>query len=527
MIRNKKFRKLFRFLLLFIFILVITKVDYRIEQPQPWHSHDDASYFFHAYTIGLDFDLDYTNQISNDNNFYNENKSNPVPTHPIGAGLLASPFVFFGNFFGNFFFTEKSSLQNFVYFAYSISSIYYFFLTVVLIKKSLYNFGVKNISYIYIFYLLLGSGLGYYAFERFSMTAVYESFGLAVIIYLCSRYNKKSYFFAGTLSVMFLGIRWVNFYLLIIPFVCNYLFKNSKNTNTQIFKNAYLYIGTLFGFLLYFLHTFVLYGSITLNPASLNSYGNATSLIDNYLLSNNISILVSIETLLSTLNSILLILLSQEFGLLWFSPVLFFMFYIVLKFLFKKEPVSSILITLLMIVPLAIIVLWQSAASSYGYRYIFGLIPFAIILSIKHLSKLELKILNSFNLLSIFLYLFFETNELTSLMPQINVFGSSTAWSARYYIQGVFEAVANISSYMVILGTSFLSVILLKILISISSINTVQDIFAQYNLLNGDVERVISFSSQISYYSLSILLIMFIIFVRIFINYKYSSLKTN
>ena len=191
------------------------------------------------------------------------------------------------------------------------------------------------------------------------------------------------------------------------------------------------------------------------------------------------------------------------------------MFYIVLKFLFKKEPVSSILITLLMIVPLAIIVLWQSAASSYGYRYIFGLIPFAIILSIKHLSKLELKILNSFNLLSIFLYLFFETNELTSLMPQINVFGSSTAWSARYYIQGVFEAVANISSYMVILGTSFLSVILLKILISISSINTVQDIFAQYNLLNGDVERVISFSSQISYYSLSILLIMFIIFVRI------------
>ena len=288
-----------------------------------------------------------------------------------------------------------------------------------------------------------------------------------------------------------------------------------------------MYIGTLFGFLLYFLHTFVLYGSITLNPASLNSYGDATSLIDNYLLSNNISTLMSIETLLSTLNSILLILLSQEFGLLWFSPVLFFMFYIVLKFLFKKEPVSSILITLLMIVPLAIIVLWQSAASSYGYRYIFGLIPFAIILSIKHLSKLELKILNSFNLLSIFLYLFFETNELTSLMPQINVFGSSTAWSARYYIQGVFEAVANISSYMVILGTSFLSVILLKILISISSINTVQDIFAQYNLLNGDVERVISFSSQISYYSLSILLIMFIIFVRIFINYKYSSLKTN
>ena len=86
--------KIISFSFIVFFILIITKVDYRIEQPQPWHSHDDASYFFHAYTIGLDFDLDYTNQISNDNNFYNENKSNPVPTHPIGAGLLASPFVF-------------------------------------------------------------------------------------------------------------------------------------------------------------------------------------------------------------------------------------------------------------------------------------------------------------------------------------------------------------------------------------------------------------------------------------------------
>ena len=77
----------------------------------------------------------------------------------------------------------------------------------------------------------------------------------------------------------------------------------------------------------YTFYTFILYGSITLNPASLNSYGNATSLIDNYLLSNNISTLMSIETLLSTLNSILLILLSQEFGLLWFSPVLFYVLY--------------------------------------------------------------------------------------------------------------------------------------------------------------------------------------------------------
>ena len=85
-------------LFLSIFILLLfTKIDFRTSEPHPWSSHDDASYYFHAYTVGLDFDIDYTNQVDKDSNFSKLNKSNnPVPTHPFGAGFLASPFVFMG-----------------------------------------------------------------------------------------------------------------------------------------------------------------------------------------------------------------------------------------------------------------------------------------------------------------------------------------------------------------------------------------------------------------------------------------------
>ena len=51
-------------------------------------SYDDTSYLAHAYTLGLDFDLDYTNEIAIR---FNRNKN--LPSHAIGSGILAAPFV--------------------------------------------------------------------------------------------------------------------------------------------------------------------------------------------------------------------------------------------------------------------------------------------------------------------------------------------------------------------------------------------------------------------------------------------------
>ena len=46
-----------------VLLLLLTKIDFRINSYHNSSSVDDASYMYHAYTIGHDFDLDYSNQI--------------------------------------------------------------------------------------------------------------------------------------------------------------------------------------------------------------------------------------------------------------------------------------------------------------------------------------------------------------------------------------------------------------------------------------------------------------------------------
>ncbi len=85
------------------FLLLLLKIDYRINDFGKFNPSDDASYMYHAYTIGLDFDLDYSNQIISDTevvnpNFY-INEDSYVPKHFIGSGILAAPVVFIGSIF--------------------------------------------------------------------------------------------------------------------------------------------------------------------------------------------------------------------------------------------------------------------------------------------------------------------------------------------------------------------------------------------------------------------------------------------
>ena len=53
---------------------------------------DDMSYWLHSATIAFDYDLDYKNDYEFDSNIFNSETN--VPSHPPGAGYLASPFVF-------------------------------------------------------------------------------------------------------------------------------------------------------------------------------------------------------------------------------------------------------------------------------------------------------------------------------------------------------------------------------------------------------------------------------------------------
>lgn len=93
-----KFNK--KYFLIFILFLLFFDIDYRTTLPSPYSTTDDASYFFHADTIASDFDFDYSNQISiNEQNKPDLYKTEYyyVPKHPVGSALFSFPFIILGN----------------------------------------------------------------------------------------------------------------------------------------------------------------------------------------------------------------------------------------------------------------------------------------------------------------------------------------------------------------------------------------------------------------------------------------------
>ena len=75
--------------LLIIIIFSLIKIDYRFEEIPYGLEVDDAEYYYSAATIGLDYDLDFSNQMKGvENRYLNKEIKKVVPFHPIGSGML-------------------------------------------------------------------------------------------------------------------------------------------------------------------------------------------------------------------------------------------------------------------------------------------------------------------------------------------------------------------------------------------------------------------------------------------------------
>ena len=115
------------FLLAIVIVLSLIKIDYRLNEIPYGLEVDDAEYYYNAVTLGLDFDLDFSNQMEGvENRYLNRETRKIVPFHPIGSGILGAPFVFIGNLFSSI--SNDKNLISSVYFGYSLASIFYFFL---------------------------------------------------------------------------------------------------------------------------------------------------------------------------------------------------------------------------------------------------------------------------------------------------------------------------------------------------------------------------------------------------------------
>lgn len=488
---KSRFFNLSNLFYLFLFLLFL-KIDFRFVE-DIFCCGDDHDYFLHAKTLALDFDIDYSNQLQGieDKRFRNQGYIAPIGF--IGTGILAAPFLFIGNLIDNTIFNLTSNqpgLLNYKILLYSLSPIFYYFLTFKLLILSFDKIGV-NYKAKDVFILFSGSGLFYYAFERYSMTHVYEAFSGTLIFYLTAKYyfdekqkNKIAILIPFTILLGIL-IRWVNYYFLFIPAIFYYLFYDKIVGKKLLRRNYYFIISYVFSTFIFLLHTKYIYGKFTFDPRFLYTSGSLNLSLSNNLTSTNTNIYFEY------IENLKIIFFSQEFGILYFSPIIIFSFSYLI---FQSLPISNFfmkgrwLILASYFQVFSIYFLWQSSGSSYGLRYLYSLIPLSLYVyfsfSTGPINNFIHKVALFISLFSILSVLFFETTLSTqlSLDPILNSWGSLSRYTERYYLTGVLQSFFSVDAYLKIFTTSFLGAIFFKLLLLLASISNLNIFLAKLGL---------------------------------------------
>jgi hypothetical protein len=343
------------------------------------------------------------------------------------------------------------------------------------------------------------------------MTHTYEIFSVSVLFFISGRNknadSKSLNYLLGLLGILFLTIRWVNIFLILLP-ILYFLLIKSKKSILNLLKAKSYYLGLFTGITIFLLHSKVLYGVYTINPKFV--YRNNLSL--GFLEYTGIDSYFSIEALILAIKSVGIILFAREFGLVYFSPILFFSAVLIINLIIKKQ--YAIFTTLIPIygIPVSIVILWQATGSAYGYRYLSCLIPVSIVLIFRFLDEKFYKYLYLLNFLSIFLFLKFETNQMTSLTQEVNSFGRLHNYSGKNYLQGVSEGMFQINTYLVVIMTSFFAVIFFKLLISLFGLQAIENLIEEYGYMNGDVVNFLEFTVSFSYVEVLIIISFFYYF---------------
>ncbi len=511
MFKKSKFflNKKIKFVFIFLLLLVSFRTDYRYINEINCCG-DDHSYYVHTETIAEDFDFDYSNQIEIVDGKVYVYKEKIAPLGFVGAGILAAPFMFIGNILDNIFSSLgfiKQNTMNYKILLYSFSPIFYFAFSYYLFVKIIKELDIKiNLNWVLL--IFFGTGVHYYAFERYSMTHIYEFFTVTLIIYFMSNFYRKSSskenIIAGIIPYLFLIsylVRYVNYFVFLIPFWINKVNKK-KMGNRRLIKNKFFIINSFFASLIFMYLSNLIYGQVSFRP--LLAYNKQTfPLISETFTSPDI--FGAENVFIYYFKNLVQIFITQEFGIIWFIPIIF----LILIFL---------------------VLIWRTIASAFGMRYLYSLIPLCLYLFVNYfhkITKIEKIYLIIFSIFSLLSVLFFETNVSTSLseIDQINSFGKLTRYAQPLYFSGVLGSLFSFDSYQIIFATSLFGGALLKILFVISSKDQVLYGLEGIglNISNGDVINLFNNINNIEFHKYMIAVVLISIVARIF-SYEF---KTN
>jgi len=508
--------------ILFILCLLFLKTDFRLKNEILCCS-DDYAYWLHAQTIAIDLDFDYSNQNVGSWKYTKFNKNTPIGF--IGTGFLSAPFLFLGSILNNLIENSSNILYNFKILLYSFAPIFYYFFSISLIFSSLKKLNIHT-QKIYLLIIFSGSGLTYFAFERYSMSHVYEVFTISLLIYSTIKFylneNKNFSIFLIMLSLFLSYItRMSNVFIFLIPLIIKNILKD-KNIASQksLLKEKYFYFNFFLYFFIFYKLQRALYGKLIFNPQEI--YGSNIEVASS-MLENNL-----IDSIISLIKSFFIIFFSFEFGLLWVSPIIFLGFFCIFLVNKKLSNFTKFLFLICYFQLLGIVHIWQTQASSYGFRYLFALTPLSIILFYLCFEKNKIvkNILLSLSIFSNIAILFFETTPMTqlSLSPQMNLFGKTIRYVEPDYVLGVIKSLINIESYLIVFSTSFLGLIFFKIAILILGTNGFINLLDNFKLPieNEDFLLLLSKTEIISSYKLLLSCVLLIFPIYFYLNWDRS-----
>ena len=526
-----------KFIFVFLLLLVSFRTDYRYINEINCCG-DDHSYFVHTETIAEDFDFDYSNQMEFIDGKVYKYQEKIAPLGFVGAGILAAPFMYIGNILDNIFsnlgLIQQESM-NYKLLLYSFSPIFYFAFSYYLFVKIIKSLDIKiNLNWILL--IFFGTGIHYYAFERYSMTHIYEFFTVTLIIYFLNSFYKKSSnkenFIAGIIPYLFLInylVRYVNYFVFLLPFWINKV-NTSKMGNQKLIKNKFFIINSFFATLIFMYLSNLIYGLVSFRP--LLAYNKKTfPLISGTF--NSADIFGNESVYIYYFKNLVQIFVTQEFGIMWFIPIIFLILLFLTKELlldFKKNYFKNLFVFASIGSLIFLVLIWRTVASAFGMRYLYSLIPLCIYLFINYfdkITKIERMYLITFSIFSLLSVIFFETNVLTSLseIDQINSFGKLTRYAQPLYLSGVLKSLFSFDSYQIIFATSLFGGMVLKILFVVFSkdqvLYTLEGV--GLNISNGDVINLFNKINSIEFHKFVIALILIYIVTRIF-SYEF---KTN
>jgi len=323
--------------------------------------------------------------------------------------------------------------------------------------------------------------------------------------------DENNYLILTIPFLMMLAVmtRWVNIYILLVPYLTG---KLTHYKTKNLFRNKYFVASSILSSLIFLLHTYLIYGVITINP----EFTYRTSGTIERFLDADLSYGLFI---LSNIKNIFLLLLGPEFGLIWFSPVIFAGVYFSFKNLFNTRKDTRNLYLAFLVCMLQIfglVLLWKSTGSSYGFRYVMNLAPIAllIIMTQRNIGKFEkyyLIIMSFFSSLSV---LFFEMSLGTQLATEYtqNMFGKITKFTQPDYLVGYLNSFFSLEVYLKIFSQSFLGFFLFFIIIKGLGLNQFFEILARFSLPydNPDFQSLMSKIEQIETTQIMVTLIIIV-----------------